>query len=111
MKNLKFKVGDVVTVADPNDPSHFKRFQLVLGTLPVAEGMVPYSLKSLQTGRIMGPQELNPYLETLIEDERSGFNMWKFTRTLVPDCSSNLAYFEGMYKVLTDQEKMIYLNE
>lgn len=108
MKKLKFKVGDVLTVTDPKDPSHLRRFQYVIGTLPVDEKLIPYSLKSLQTGRIMGPQELNVAIPDMMEADQRG----EYTfRSIEQDYSSPRGYFESMYRVLTDKEKMIYLNE
>lgn len=104
----KFKIGDALTVADPKDPSHFKRFQEVVGTLPVEEGLVPYSLKSYQTGRILGPHELNEHLPQMIEDDKRG--LYTF-RSMLQDHSSPKAYFETMYRALTEEEKIIYLNE
>lgn len=104
----KFKVGDVLTVTDPKDPSHFKRFQLVIGTLPVEDGLIPYSLKSLQTGRIMGPQELNVAIPDMMEADKRG----EYTfRSIQQDYSSAKGYFESMYRVLTDEEAVIFINE
>lgn len=104
----KFKVGDILTVADPADPSHFKRFQKVIGLLPVEEGMIPYSLKSFQTDRIMGPQELNPAMSEMRTADLLG--LYTF-RTIKINTDSIKDYFESMYRALNEQEKLIYIHE
>lgn len=108
MDKNKFKVGDILTVADPKDPSHFKRFQKVIGTLPVEDGLIPYSLKSMQTGGIIGPGDLNVYLPEIMKEDKLG--LYTF-RSIEHDFTSVKNYFESMYQVLTEQEKLIYTNE
>lgn len=105
---LKFKVGDIITVADPKDPSHFVRFQKVIGTLPVDETLIPYTLKSLQLGRIMGPQELNLAIPEMMWADKAG--LYEF-RSIEQDHTSIRSYFESMYRALTEEEKIIYANE
>lgn len=107
MKKLKFRVGDIVTVADPKDPSHLVRFQEVIGILPTPKGTIPYSLKSVQLGRILGPVELNLAIPDMMEADLRG--EYKF-RSIPMDSSSNLGYFESMYRIVSEKEKMIYLN-
>lgn len=108
MRKLKFKVGDILTVTDPKDPSHFKRFQEVIGILPVEDGSIPYSMKSIQNGRILGPQVLNPFFEDTMRADKRGEYLF---RSIETDNSSLQAYFESVYRALDEQEKMMYINE
>lgn len=106
MEMNKFKVGDVITVDDPNDPSHFRRFQKIVRVENLIPGMVPYHVKSFQTDRTLTPEELDQG----IADLRMSTLLYQPSRIAAPNIS-NKEYFEFIYRVLTDKEKLIYVSE
>ena len=108
MKTYNFKIGDYITVADPADPSHFKRFHKIVGLLPASEGFIPYSAKSLQTGLTSDAKALNEYVYSL----KVSLHPYQYVPTIhVTMDDTNLEAFERLYRVLTEQEKLIYINE